>query len=357
MIFENTNPRKEKMFPVFLTGLITVICLTVLKTINTNWVREFSLYTTSVFFESLGFVLIGCLVGSLIETYLDSSILLKLSEGHRISGFFLSALAGIVFPVCECAIVPVVKSLIRKGMPPAMGITFLLSVPIVNPVVGLFTYLAFNGSWQAAGLRLLTGYMVSVMIGLSTDFILKDKIIKTSAESVGSCSCGHNHTHETCGCGHDHEIEQTSGEDKSFLRELFRLTAHSWNEFLHIAPYFITGICAASLSRSLFNFKALQGLFNHEGLSSLFMMGGAFALNLCSEADAFVGASFRSIIPGAAIFSFLVYGPMMDLKLLAMYQSLFFRRTSVFLFAAVTLFTSCATLIISLLNWGGFFGL
>ena len=359
MFNDKSKINSGNLFSLIYAGITTILFFIILYSLHIDWVREFSIYTTSVFFEAIGFVLIGCLVGSLIERFLKDGIILKLSGRNRIAGFFLSALAGIIFPVCECAIVPVVRSLIKKGMPPALGITFLLSVPIANPVVGISTYFAFNGSWKAAGLRMLAGYIISVIIGLTADLFLGKTILKTA---VASC-CIHSehshedHSHEGCGCCHNSSAEPAYDEDRSFFHSLFKLLDHTWNEFFHIAPYFILGICAASLTRCLFNFQVFQELFNHEGASSVFMMAGAFALNLCSEADAFVAASFRSLVPGTAIFAFLVYGPMMDLKLLAMYQSLFSKRTSIFLFSAVTLLTALSAFLLSMFHGGDFFGL
>jgi uncharacterized membrane protein YraQ (UPF0718 family) len=52
------------------------------------------------------------------------------------------------------------------------------------------------------------------------------------------------------------------------------------------------------------------------------MMFMAFLLCLCSEADAFVAASFVKMVPAAKA-SFLVFGPMMDIKLLLMYTRVF----------------------------------
>ena len=52
------------------------------------------------------------------------------------------------------------------------------------------------------------------------------------------------------------------------------------------------------------------------------MMGLAILLCICSEADAFVGASFHSLPPAAKL-AFLVLGPMLDLKLYMMYTRVF----------------------------------
>ena len=53
-------------------------------------------------------------------------------------------------------------------------------------------------------------------------------------------------------------------------------------------------------------------------LSLLAMMFLAFILSLCSESDAFVAASFTAFGPSAQL-AFLVFGPMVDLKLGALY--------------------------------------
>ena len=51
----------------------------------------------------------------------------------------------------------------------------------------------------------------------------------------------------------------------------------------------------------------------------------AVVLNLCSEADAFVAASFMSF-SAASKLAFLILGPMFDIKLLVMYTLVFRRR-------------------------------
>ena len=48
-------------------------------------------------------------------------------------------------------------------------------------------------------------------------------------------------------------------------------------------------------------------------------------LSICSEADAFVAASFQTI-PAAAQLAFVAIGPMVDLKLIGMYSVTFKRR-------------------------------
>src|SRR5438067_5955056 len=56
--------------------------------------------------------------------------------------------------------------------------------------------------------------------------------------------------------------------------------------------------------------------------SIVVMMGLAIVLCLCSEADAFVAASFISVRPASKL-AFLVLGPMLDFKLYMMYTRVF----------------------------------
>ena len=76
------------------------------------------------------------------------------------------------------------------------------------------------------------------------------------------------------------------------------------------------------------------------------MMVLAVTLNLCSEADAFVAASFRSTgLPLSAQMAFMVLGPMLDVKLVLMYIGVFRKKVIVAL-AAVTALTVLAAMLV-----------
>jgi len=59
-------------------------------------------------------------------------------------------------------------------------------------------------------------------------------------------------------------------------------------------------------------------------------------LSICSEADAFVAASFQVSLPLSAQMGFMVLGPMLDLKLIFMYFGIF-RKRAILLVAGTTL--------------------
>jgi uncharacterized protein len=68
----------------------------------------------------------------------------------------------------------------------------------------------------------------------------------------------------------------------------------------------------------------VSGIGGEPVLAAFTMVGIAFALSLCSEADAFVAVSFTGF-PLAAQLAFLVSGPMLDTKLAVLYGATFRR--------------------------------
>ena len=86
-------------------------------------------------------------------------------------------------------------------------------------------------------------------------------------------------------------------------------------------------------------------------LSIVLMMGLAVALCLCSEADAFVAASFVTLRPSAKI-AFLVLGPMLDFKLYFMYTRVFRARLIWTIFLSVIVQTFVYSYAVHIL-WDG----
>ena len=66
------------------------------------------------------------------------------------------------------------------------------------------------------------------------------------------------------------------------------------------------------------------------------MMGAGFALSLCSSSDAVIARSFASLAPTGALMGFMVYGPMMDVKNVALLSSQFRGTFVARLFVTVT---------------------
>ena len=126
----------------------------------------------------------------------------------------MAGLMGAVFPVCECAVVPVIRRLVKKGLPVSCALTYMLAAPIVNPITALSTWKAFQGQDAAmmTSSRLLLGFLIAVAVGL----IVSTPAARRGAEGEAGGEPGkaeerahdhhhrdHDHDHVGC-CGHDH---------------------------------------------------------------------------------------------------------------------------------------------------------
>ena len=125
-------------------------------------------------------MLLGTLIGGFIEVFIPREKIARWLPERRWWAVFLGAGMGLVFPVCECAIVPVVRRLIHKGVPLSAAIAFLLGGPIVNPLVAASTAVAYFGNWSIAARRMIFGYLIAAAVGLLMDLIF------TKAKAVRS---------------------------------------------------------------------------------------------------------------------------------------------------------------------------
>jgi uncharacterized membrane protein YraQ (UPF0718 family) len=115
---------------------------------------------------------------------------------------------------------------------------------------------------------------------------------------------------------------------------------HLGNDFLFMGRYLLVGALVAALAQTFLPQSWIGALAGVPILDILVMMALAAVLSLCSESDAFIAASFTQFGPSAQL-AFLVFGPMVDLKLLAIYGGTFTPVT----LRAIVLSTGAITLV------------
>ena len=288
--------------------------------------------------EALPFMLIGSLAGGLIEVFVPVRLVDRVFGHHPLRATLLAGCMGLIFPVCECAIVPVVRRLLGKGVPLGAAITFLLSGPLVNVVVAASTAIAYNYTWQVVALRLGSGYVIAVSLGLLLGWLWQQRqALVPSMTSRPLSSCGHEH----CAAG-------TVQHSSLFLRIRHALE-HALDDFFAIAFYLVIGAFIAAFVRSTFPMDFFAQLSASPWQAILLMMGMALVLNLCSEADAFIAAGFRGLLPASAQLAFMVLGPMLDIKLVLMYMGLFRAKFIVVLACSVFAAVFAAMLVLHFL--------
>jgi len=305
---------------------------------------DFCLLFLSIVLEGAPFILLGTLLSGFIDAYLPPGLIDKWLPKNRILAVILSGLLGAIFPVCECAVVPVIRRLIRKGLPVSCAITYMLSAPIINPIVVVSTMKAFSTSVGQFSLRqteelvaqgplfmsasrLLIAFLVTVTVGL---VVLKCR--NQSLLRAGVLPRDH-------GSGAN-EADESPGDAGPGTDRLVLAMRTTMRDFLETAMYFTIGVAITAVFRAYVT-EDLIILFNQSETTGIgLMMGLAFVLSLCSTSDAFIAANFP--VPQSAKLAFLVFGPMMDVKLVFMYLSVFKRRFVLVL--AISLFVAIGAL-------------
>lgn len=261
--------------------------------------RELAITFTSIILEALPFIILGAFVAAFIQVCVSSEIIERLIPENKGLGYLVAAIIGLIFPVCECAIIPIARELIKKGVPVGMAVTFMLAVPIINPITLLSTYSAFGQGSPIVLLRTLVGFGVAIVIGrLMEEEGNSLAILKEETSQKIACGCGCEANFSPCRKGN---------KIKSILE-------HTSNEFIHISKYLIFGALVVTAFQKLINPKWIEVISRNPLTSVFFMMGLAFVLSLCSEVDAFIARTFVGQFTSGPILAFLILGPMLDVK-------------------------------------------
>ncbi len=262
---------------------------------------------TAVVVQGVPFLLLGTLVSAAIGAFVPARVFSRLLPRSPALAVPVAGAAGVVLPGCECASVPVAGSLMRRGVAPAAALAFLLSAPAINPVVLVATSIAFPGQPSMVLARLLASLAAAVVTGWLWVRFGKDewlRLPKTRTPSGGSGDAG----------------TPRSRWDG------FR--AGLQHDFLHAGGFLVVGAAAAATFGIVVPRSVLDVFTDSPWLSVLLLAVLAVVLCVCSEADAFVAASLTGFSPTARL-AFMVVGPMVDLKLIALQTGTFGRSFAV----------------------------
>ena len=268
---------------------------------------------TAVAVQGVPFLLLGTVVSAAIGAFVPERVFTKLLPRNQALAVPIAGAAGVVLPGCECASVPVASSLMRRGVAPAAALAFLLSAPAINPVVLVATSIAFPGQPKMVLARLIASLATAVVMGWlwarfgREEWLRLPKRTKTAHSAVGV---------------------------KAFVAGL-------QHDFLHAGGFLVLGAAAAATFNIAVPRSILDIFTGSSWLSLLLLAFLAVVLCVCSEADAFVAASLSGFSPAAKL-AFMVVGPMVDLKLIAL-QAGTFGRAFAFRFSSTTWLVAVAS--------------
>jgi uncharacterized membrane protein YraQ (UPF0718 family) len=172
----------------------------------------------------------------------------------------------------------------------------MLSAPAVNPVVLVATAVAFPGQPRMWVGRLVGSLLCATVVGLLWSRFGSDELMRPAADRAAA----------------------ESARWSSF-------TTAARDDLLLAAGWLVVGAGAAATLQTFVPRSALTSLAGVPVVSALALAALAVVLAICSEADAFVAASLRQFSLSARLV-FLVVGPAVDVKLVAMQSGVFGRR-------------------------------
>ncbi|MEI1420064.1 permease [Bacillus cabrialesii] len=257
----------------------------------------------SILIEAIPFILIGVILSGIIQMFVSEEMITRIMPKNRFLAVLFGALAGVLFPACECGIIPITRRLLLKGVPLHAGVAFMLTAPIINPIVLFSTFIAFGNRWSVVFYRGGLALAVSVIIGIILSYQFKDNQLLKPDEP------GHHHHHH-----------------HTLLQKLGGTLRHAIDEFFSVGKYLIIGAFIAAAMQTYVKTSTLLAIGQNDVSSSLVMMGLAFVLSLCSEVDAFIASSFSSTFSLGSLIAFLVFGAMVDIKNLLMMLAAFKKR-------------------------------
>jgi uncharacterized membrane protein YraQ (UPF0718 family) len=257
------------------------------------WLEAWAAVFVAVCVQALPFLLLGVVLSAAIAAFVPAWVLERALPRNPLLAVPIAGAAGVVLPGCECASVPVAGRLIARGVAPAAALAFLLSSPAVNPVVLVATAVAFRGHPELVAARFLASLATAVAMGLLWSRFGRPEWLKPRVPSGRSTGW-----------------------------TAFRASLE--DDFLHAGGFLVIGAMTAATLNVAVPRGLLRDLAGLPVVSVLVLALLAVLLAVCSEADAFVAAGLSGFSTTARL-AFMVVGPMVDTKLIALQAGTFGR--------------------------------
>jgi uncharacterized membrane protein YraQ (UPF0718 family) len=263
--------------------------------------------------QAMPFLVLGVTVSGAIAAFVPAGLLPRVLPDRPELAVPVAALAGAALPGCECGSVPIAGRLVARGAPPAAALTFLLSAPAINPVVLVATAVAFPGRPSVVVARFVASLLAAMAVGLIWSRIGRSDLLDRVRR---------RHTHD-------------EGSRLSVL------AATAQHDLLHAGGFLIVGAATAATLQTAVPRNVLDAVAGSGVLAVIALAGLAVVMAICSEADAFIAASLTQFSLSARL-AFMVVGPMVDVKLIALQAGTFGGRFAL-RFAPLTLLVAIAS--------------
>lgn len=330
----------------------------------------------SLLVEAMPFLLLGVAFSSALLLFVDERKLIAALPRNPLLGAIAGSLVGFLFPVCECGNVPVARRLLVQGAPSPVAIGFLLAAPTVNPIVIWATWTAFRDQPEIVFLRigfsLLIAIIVAWVFSAQADLrpLMQNNVARAMPNPGAACSINAKN-----GSGED--VASPLLQSGTFLlgnpgqpiplnattgaaiaanpalslptgQRLQLMMDNMVQELRELGGALVIGSAIAALVQVAVPREIIVSLGQDQVTSILAMMALACVVSICSTVDSFFALSFASIFTTGSLLSFLIFGPMIDLKNIGLLLTVFRARAIAYIFVLAAQMTFLLTLFINL---------
>jgi uncharacterized protein len=297
----STDPKRSGRLPTLEILALLLVAAVVLRPFLAPYLDDAALQTWTTIFvsitiQALPFLVLGVVVSGAIAAYVPASFIAKALPSHSKLSIPAAGLAGAAFPGCECGSVPIAGRLTARGATPAAAFAFMLAAPSINPIVLVATAVAFPGRPDIVAARFVASLLTAMIVGWLWARFGSDALIDRARSRI------------------------VEGRSKW---EAFTNTAR--HDFLHAGGWLVLGGMAAATLQVVVPRTILDTIAGNELYAVAALATLAVILAICSEADAFVAASLSQFSLTSRLV-FLVVGPVVDIKLIALQVGVFGRR-------------------------------
>lgn len=339
-----------------------------------NWYQINSAFTLflSLLVEAVPFLMLGVLFSGLLQFFVDERRLVQLMPRNPFLGALAGSCLGFLFPVCECGNVPVARRLLMQGVPSSVAIGFLLAAPTINPIVFWATWTAFRDQPELVFLRIGCSLIIATLIGwifsIQRDLrpLLQPNVARAmpvpvrdrvppEAEAAKTPALLQSGTYFLGQSAQPVDAAQLAAvaamnpaAGKPAAYKLTLMLESMVQELRELGGVLVLGSAIAAVIQVFAPREAILALGQGPVTSIVAMMVLAAVVSICSTVDAFFALSFSSLFTTGSILSFLVYGPMIDLKGVGLMLSIFRPRAVFYLFALAGQLTFLFALLVNL---------
>ncbi|MCI1959424.1 MAG: permease [Clostridia bacterium] len=298
---------------------LLILCYAVICVFREQNTYTYIQYMATVFLgilmQAIPFILLGAFISSIIQIFTSNGWMMRQISKGRWYSFLIAAFAGIFMPICDCGMVPIISGLLKKNTPLPQTMTFWLSSSAVSPVVILSMLYAFPDKPYLAVVRFIAGLFIGITVGL---------VLKLFNLETGDVVCQTRRV-------------QNIGKDildlkyKGLMGKIEAVFAGAKVEFFRVAEYVIAGALISAVLQTVLPQTMKNIIGQNIIIQFAIMIAASMLMSTCSTSNAFIGRSFSNNFSTVPILSFIIVGPMLDLKNMIMLSEILKKRFLFFL--------------------------